>query len=149
MKIAVGADEFAPIVEDIINYLQQKGHTVQLFGSHEPGQCMAWSPIAIEVAKCVSIHQYDEAILLCWTGTGMSIAANKIKGIRAALCEDQKTAQGARVWNNANILCLSIRKLSTAIAEEILESWFNTKYKPNPQDDACLAAIDTLEKNIN
>ena len=74
------------------------------------------------------------------------MAANKIPGIRAALCPDSETARGARLWNRANILCLSLRLTSQAVAGEILDTWFGTSYQPNPEDDACLAAIDALDR---
>ncbi|MGA9190091.1 MAG: RpiB/LacA/LacB family sugar-phosphate isomerase, partial [Anaerolineales bacterium] len=89
--------------------------------------------------------QAAEGILFCWTGTGVSLAANKVPGIRAALCADAETARGARLWNNANILCLSLRLTSLPVAKEILDSWFETTYQPNPDDDACLAAVNALD----
>jgi ribose 5-phosphate isomerase B len=84
-------------------------------------------------------------VLFCWTGTGVSIAANKVPGVRAALCADAETARGARLWNDANVLCLSIRTTTVALAEEILTTWFATHYQPNPTDDACLSQIAALD----
>lgn len=75
----------------------------------------------------------------------MSIAANKIPGIRAALCKDAETAKGARQWNNANVLCLSSRTTSPAVAIEILTAWFANHYHPNAQDQLCLAKLNALE----
>ena len=88
----------------------------------------------------------EEGILFCWTGTGVSIAANKVPGIRAALCGDAETARGARLWNNANVLCLSMRATSEVIAREILDAWFSHAYEPNPTDEACLAEIEALDR---
>jgi ribose 5-phosphate isomerase B len=93
----------------------------------------------------VIFGQADEGILFCWTGTGVALAANKLRGIRAALCADAETARGARLWNDANVLCLSLRSTTPAVAEEILQAWFATHYQPNPQDDACLAAVREIE----
>jgi ribose 5-phosphate isomerase B len=76
----------------------------------------------------------------------VSIAANKVPGVRAALCEDAETARGARLWNNANVLCLSLRRISETIALEILQAWFNTAYKPTPEDDSCLAQVEQIER---
>lgn len=87
----------------------------------------------------------DEGILFCWTGTGVSLAANKLPGIRAALCDDAETARGARLWNNANVLCLSIRRTSAVMAQEILDMWFKTSYQPNEVDDTCLRQVAELE----
>jgi ribose 5-phosphate isomerase B len=74
------------------------------------------------------------------------MAANKVPGIRAALCDDAETARGARLWNKANVLCMSLRRTSEVIAEEILDKWFGTEYQPNQEDDACLAQIDEIER---
>lgn len=141
MKIAVGADQKIPIVESVIQYLKATGHEVVWFGPEDQATA-PWPKVAKQVAKQIVQHQADEGILLCWTGTGVSIAANKVKGVRAALCEDAYTAKGARLWNNANILCLSLRKLSPPIAEEILQTWFATSYIPNANDDACIAEVE-------
>jgi len=84
--------------------------------------------------------------LLCWTGTGVCLAANKVPGVRAALCDDAETARGARLWNNANVLCLSIRRAAEVVAREILDTWFETKYQPNEEDDGCLAQITAIEE---
>ncbi len=104
-----------------------------------------WPGVAKQVAEDVATRQADEGILFCWTGTGVSIAANKVSGVRAALCGDAETARGARVWNNANLLCLSLRTTSEAEAQEILEAWFSTPYAPNPDDDARLQELEALE----
>jgi ribose 5-phosphate isomerase B len=91
-------------------------------------------------------NEAQEGILFCWTGTGVSIAANKVWGIRAALCEDAETARGARLWNDANLLCLSIRRTSIPLAFEILQTWFATTYESNPEDDACLSDLAGLDR---
>ena len=98
------------------------------------------------IIESVAQDQADEGILLCWTGTGVSIAANKVPGIRAALCDDAETARGARLWNDANVLCLSLRRVSEVIAMEILEAWFKTSYQPNQEDDACLRSLNQIEQ---
>ena len=144
MKISVGADERLHVVDVTLNYLREKGYEVTWFGP-EKGKTQPWPEVARCVAKNVQSGKADEGILFCWTGTGVSIAANKIKGIRAALCNDAETARGARLWNNANVLCLSMRKVSEVIAKEILDMWFSTSYQPNETDDACLRMIDELE----
>jgi ribose 5-phosphate isomerase B len=102
--------------------------------------------VARAVAEAVASGAADEGILFCWTGTGVSMAANKVPGIRAALCDDAETARGARLWNNANVLCLSLRRASEVVANEILDSWFNTSFEPNETDDACLAQLKALEQ---
>jgi ribose 5-phosphate isomerase B len=153
MKIAVGSDTRTHLTDEIVDLLYQQGHQLTLHGALAPSDEQAdpesesalWPDVGQHVAELVANGAAQEGILFCWTGTGVSIAANKVPGIRAALCEDAETASGARKWNNANVLCLSLRRLSEARLEEILLAWFNTKYQPNPQDDACLRQINLLE----
>ncbi len=145
MKLALGADEQLPVVEAIQKYLAECGHQVAWFGP-SPGETALWPQVARQVAEAVASGAAQEGILLCWTGTGVSIAANKVRGIRAALCVDAETARSARLWNNANLLCLSMRLTTDALAKEILNSWFTTSYQPNPGDDACLQLINELEQ---
>ena len=97
-----------------------------------------WPKVAFEVAYKVADGTFDQAVLFCWTGTGISLAANKVKGIRAALCQDAATAAGARKWNDANILAMSIRVISEEIAKEILEAWFSNAPSEDAEDQACL-----------
>jgi ribose 5-phosphate isomerase B len=144
MKISVGADERQHVVEVALDYLQKKGHTVTWYGP-EPGETQPWPDVARRVALDVQSAEADEGILFCWTGTGVSMAANKFKGIRAALCDDAETARGARLWNNANVLCMSMRRVSEPVAKEILDMWFSISYEPNETDDACLRIIDEIE----
>ncbi len=144
MKISIGADERMNVVDAVLEDLKTRGHEVTWHGP-ERGDTDPWPAIARRVAEDVRDGRADEGILFCWTGTGVSLAANKVPGIRAALCADGETARGARLWNNANILCLSLRSTSEVIAKEILSSWFDTKYEPNPTDDACLAQVNELD----
>ncbi|RMF30993.1 MAG: RpiB/LacA/LacB family sugar-phosphate isomerase, partial [Bacteroidetes bacterium] len=87
-----------------------------------------------------------QGILFCWTGTGISIAANKVPGIRAALCTDAQTAEGARKWNDANILCMSLRLTSEEVAREMLEAWFASEPSSDPEDQACLHLLERHEQ---
>jgi ribose 5-phosphate isomerase B len=144
MKISVGADERLHIVDVVLDYLQEKGHQVTWYGP-ETGETQPWPNVAKCVALDVQSAKADEGILFCWTGTGVSMAANKVKGIRAALCDDAETARGARLWNNANVLCMSMRRVSEVMAKEILDKWFSTSYEPNETDDAHLKLIDELD----
>jgi len=144
MKISIGADERLHVVDIAIDYLKEKGHEVTWYGPKK-GNTQPWPDVARRVALDVQSAEADEGVLFCWTGTGVSMAANKFKGIRAALCDDAETARGARLWNNANILCLSMRKVSEVIAKEVLDMWFVTSYQPNETDDKCLRIIDEIE----
>jgi ribose 5-phosphate isomerase B len=145
MKLSVGADERLHVVDVVLEELNRRGHEVTWYGP-DVGDTDPWPEVARQVAEDVVSGQTDEGILFCWTGTGVSIAANKVSGIRAALCADAETARGARLWNNANVLCMSMRSTSAVIAKEILEAWFATAYEPNPTDDACLKQVDTLDE---
>lgn len=144
MKLAVGSDERTHLTDTIVEELQKQGHEVMLFGPLAEEQA-SWPLVARQVAESVAQGAADEGILFCWTGTGVSLAANKVPGIRAALCDDAETARGARLWNNANVLCLSLRRTPEVIAKEILDTWFNTSYQPNAEDDASLEQVARIE----
>lgn len=145
MKIAVGSDEKTHLAESVVEDLRRRGHELILVGPLA-GQPMAWPEVAHRVAESVSRGEADEGVVFCWTGTGASIAANKVPGIRAALCADAETARGARLWNNANVLALSLRRTSDVVAKEILDAWFATRYQPNPEDDAALETLKSFDQ---
>jgi ribose 5-phosphate isomerase B len=144
MRIAIGSDERTHLTDTVIAEVEKRGHSVALFGPLA-GEEMYWPAVAQVVAEQVVNGDADEAILFCWTGTGISLAANKVPGIRAALCHDAQTAKGARLWNKANALCLSLRATSEIVAQEILDAWFSTKYQPTEVDNACLAQVEDIE----
>lgn len=145
MKIAVGADEKTGLTDAIVEILKEAGHKVLLSGPIA-GESAYWSRVAREVAEQVANNEAEQGVLLCWTGTGVSIAANKVPGIRAALCDDSETARGARLWNDANVLCMSLRRTSEVVAKEIIETWFRTEYEPNQEDDACIEEVRAIER---
>lgn len=148
MKIAVGSDERTHLTDTVIEELKQRGHEVLLFGPLAENDAETdWPLTSSNVARAVATKQADEGIVFCWTGTGASIAANKVRGIRAALCHDAETAQGARIWNHANVLALSIRATTEAIAKEILEAWFNTSYSEDEWNCQQMERIRSLEAN--
>ena len=144
MKVAIGSDERSHLTDIVVADVQKRGHDVSLFGPLADEK-EYWPRVARQVAEAVASGQVDEGILFCWTGTGVSMAANKVPGIRAALCDDAETARGARLWNKANVLCLSIRRTSEVEVIEILECWFSTTYQPNEEDDTCLAQVAAIE----
>ena len=144
MKIAIGSDEKCHLTDRVVALVQEGGHAVSLFGPLQAGP-QDWPEVARQVAEAVASGAVDEGILFCWTGTGVSLVANKVPGIRAALCDDAETARGARLWNNANVLCISIRRTSEVMAKEILDTWFSTSYVPNDGDDRCLRQVAALD----
>jgi ribose 5-phosphate isomerase B len=145
MKIAVSTDELTHIVEFLRNELLQRGHEVLYFGPAKEGDSADWPDVTIEAVTRVKQGDTDEAIVLCWTGAGCSIAANKVPGIRAALCNDAETAKGARVWNHANVLALSLRTTSEALLKEILDAWFGTPYSTDEWNVAQMVKLRAIE----
>lgn len=145
MKIAVSTDERTHLVDRIIEELEKRGHEVLYFGP-EAGQEADWPVVSREAAERVARGEADEGIVMCWTGTGCTIAANKVPGIRAALVHDAETAKGARIWNHANVLALSLRATPEAVAKEILEAWFNTPYSDDEWNRQQIERIREMEE---
>ncbi|MGY4707670.1 RpiB/LacA/LacB family sugar-phosphate isomerase [Candidatus Bipolaricaulota sp. J31] len=127
MRIAVGSDERTHLTDVVMEELKKRGHEVIPFGPLADEE-MEWAEVGLRVAEAVAGGECDEGILFCWTGTGVCIAANKVPGIRAALCVDAETARGARRWNHANVLVMSLRLTSEPVAKEILDAWFSTPF---------------------
>jgi ribose 5-phosphate isomerase B len=130
MRILLGSDEETPLARAVVSSLENRGHDVTTVGSLA-GRSLAWSTIGRKIAESISGELADMGVGLCWTGTGIAMAANRIPRARAALCVDPQTATGARRWNDANILVLSNRITSPAMAEEILDAWFAAQVDPN------------------
>lgn len=126
-KISLGSDDLYPVAEFLKEELKRRGYDVLLHGSLLTGKVEPWPDVAKEVCRDVLSGEAKTGIVICYTGTGVSIASNKIKGIRAALCYDAETAKGARLWNDANVLALSGRLTSNQVAKEILDAWFSIK----------------------
>lgn len=143
MRVAVASDEVYAVHDVVRAELERRGHTVVPFGAVATGADAPFAVAAEEAARAVADGSCGEGVFLCWTGTGVSIAANKVPGIRAALCTDAATAAGARIWNHANVLCLSNRLLSPDVAREILAAWFDTEPGDRGVDGvAGLRAVD-------
>src|SRR5882672_10057029 len=122
MRIAICSDEPYPVHDLVRSLVEARGHNVVAFGSVQTGKEAPWAEVAEQAALSVARGECDEGIFFCWSGTGISMAANKVAGIRAALCSDPGASRAARVWNHANVLCLSNRTLSTDMAKEVLET---------------------------
>lgn len=145
MKIVVSTDERTHLVDAIIEELQKRRHKVVYLGP-EAGQEMDWPVVTREAAERVASGGADEAIVMCWTGTGCTIVANKVAGIRAALVHDAETAKGARTWNHANVLALSLRATPEAVVREILTAWFGTPYSDDEWNQQQIQRIREMEK---
>ena len=148
MKLAVSTDEHTHLVDSIVEELQKRGHEVEYFGP-EPGKEADWPEVTLQAVERVAGGQAEEAIVMYWTGTGCTIAANKVPGIRAALCHDAETAKGARIWNHANVLGLSLRATPEAVAREILNAWFGTPYSDDEWNARQMQRIREIEKKYS
>ncbi|MFA5884497.1 MAG: RpiB/LacA/LacB family sugar-phosphate isomerase [Acidimicrobiia bacterium] len=129
MRIAVGSDETTPLTDAVLAELAARGHDVVLVGP-PGGGTEGWAEVGRRVGELVADGTCATGVLCCWTGTGVSIAANKVRGVRAALCGDAATAAGARRWNDANVLVMSLRATSGPVAVEMLDAWFDTDADP-------------------
>lgn len=134
MKVALGSDERTPLTDAVVAELEARGHDVELVGP-PAGDDRQWAEVGHEVGEMVAGGGCETAVLFCWTGTGASIAANKVRGVRAALCTDASTAAGARRWNDANVLVLGLRLTSPELAREMLDAWFATDADESERDN--------------
>lgn len=143
MKIAVGSDERTATTDAVVLALHERGVEVELYGrlNDEPKE---WAETSEEVAIAVAEGSADKGILFCWTGTGCSIAANKVVGVRAALCADAETAKGARKWNDANVLAMSLRLTSPDEARAILDAFLDTS-DVDPTEVANIERVRRME----
>jgi ribose 5-phosphate isomerase B len=141
MRIAVAADERVGIADAVVEELRKRGHEVLTHGALADAERDDWAWASEAAARDVAQQRADQAVVCCWTGTGASIAANKVEGVRAALCGDAPTAEGARKWNDANVLALSLRTTSEAELHEILDAWFAAGPSTDPEDVANIEHI--------
>jgi ribose 5-phosphate isomerase B len=121
MRIAFGTDESTELTRHLCDWLAGRGHEVRVVADG-----IAWPDVGHDVGRAVAAGRAEVGVVCCWTGTGVSIAANKVPGVRAALCTDRDTAAGARKWNDANVLALGLRLTSSVVAEEMLEAFLST-----------------------
>jgi ribose 5-phosphate isomerase B len=146
VKIAVAADELTGVAAGLPGQLRARGHDLILHGAYVDGERPDWAWASEAAARDVAEGRAEQAVVACWTGTGASIAANKVPGIRAALCGDAQTAGGARRWNDANVLALSLRLTSVAALSEILDAWFAGEASGDADDAANVAHLDEISR---
>ena len=146
MRIAVASDERTGVAEAVVEELRRRGHDPIVHGALAADERPDWAWASEAAARDVVEGRADQAVVCCWTGTGASIAANKVAGVRAALCGDGPTAAGARRWNDANVLALSLRATSEAELAEILDAWFGGAPSHEPDDRANVAHLGELER---
>ena len=145
MRIAVAADERVGVAEALVEELRRRGHEPIPHGALSDSERDDWAWASEAAARDVAAGNADQGVVCCWTGTGASIAANKVTGIRAALCGDAATAEGARRWNDANVLALSLRATSEAELQEILDAWFAASPSREPDDRANVEHLSELD----
>jgi ribose 5-phosphate isomerase B len=146
MRIAVAADERTGVADAVVEELRRRGHEPLVHGALNDAERDDWAWASEAAARDVAEGRAEQGIVCCWTGTGASIAANKVAGIRAALCVDAQTAAGARRWNDANVLALSLRATSKAELDEILDAWFAESASDEPDDRANVARLAEIER---
>jgi ribose 5-phosphate isomerase B len=134
VRIAFGTDESTPLTDAITADLAERGHEVVVFGDGDP-----WPDVGRAVGEAVASGSAERGVVCCWTGTGVSMAANKVAGARAALCTDAETARGARRWNDANVLALGLRLTSPEVAREMLDAFLTTE--PDSDERAQIAKL--------
>ena len=139
MRVVLGSDEATALTDAVRADLEGRGASVVLVGP-PAGEALEWADVGRRVGEAVASGAADTGVLFCWTGTGASIAANKVAGVRAALCTDAQTAEGARKWNDANVLVMSLRLASPQLAREMLDAWFATG--PDPSEAGNVARLE-------
>ena len=135
----VGADDEGPVAETVVEDLRGRGHDVTVL---ERGE---WPDVAARVAHAVAGGDADQGVLFCWTGTGTAMAANKVPGVRAALAWDPWIAEGARKWNDANVLVMSLKRTEPETAKQIVDAWLSVE-QPDPDEAANIARLSELER---
>ncbi|MFI7129554.1 RpiB/LacA/LacB family sugar-phosphate isomerase [Nonomuraea sp. NPDC050153] len=144
MRISVAADSKDGVAERVVSELRRRGHEVLTHGALSDEERDDWAWASEMAARDVREGRADQAVVCCWTGTGASIAANKVPGIRAALCVDAYTAGGARKWNDANVLALSLRLTSDVVLDEILDAWLAGRPSTDSADVANVSHLDEI-----
>jgi len=132
-RVAIGADDRSVLTDAVRDALRERGYELIAFGAIEQGP-QPWPQVGRAVGEAVASGRAQCGVVMCWTATGVTIAANKVRGVRAALCSDAQTAAGARRWNDANVLAISMRATSIPVALEILDAWFATGMSDDPAD---------------
>src|ERR671910_496216 len=144
MRVAVAADELAGVAKPVVEELRKRGHEPIVHGALSDDERDDWAWGSEAAARDVAEGRADQGIVCCWTGTGASMAANKVPGVRAALCGDAVTAEGARKWNDANVLALSLRTTSEAELGEILDGWFAGEPSSDDDDAANVRHVEEI-----
>lgn len=139
MRIVVGADDEGSVADTVVGELRAQGHDVTVLEREQ------WPEVARKVAETVASGKADQGMLFCWTGTGTSMAANKVAGVRAALVWDPWIAEGARRWNDANVLVMSLKRTTPTKAKKILDAWFGVD-EPDQDEAANISRLAEMDR---
>jgi ribose 5-phosphate isomerase B len=139
MRIVLGADDEGAVADAVVDDLRERGHDVTVLEREQ------WPEVARKVGEAVASGEADQGVVFCWTGTGTAMAANKVPGVRAALVWEPWIAEGARRWNDANVLVMSLKRTAPETARAILDAWFAVE-QPDPDEAANIARLAELER---
>jgi ribose 5-phosphate isomerase B len=139
MRIVLGADDEGAVADAVVEELRSRGHEVEVLEREQ------WPDVAARVARAVSSGKADQGMLFCWTGTGTSMAANKVPGVRAALAWEPWIAEGARRWNDANVLVMSLKRTEPETARAIVDAWLSVE-GPDPDEAGNIARLGELDR---
>ena len=139
MRIVLGADDEGAVADAVVEELRSRGHEVEVLEREQ------WPDVAARVARAVSSGKADQGMLFCWTGTGTSMAANKVPGVRAALAWEPWIAEGARRWNDANVLVMSLKRTDPETARAIVDAWLSVE-GPDPDEAENIARLGKLDR---
>ncbi len=145
MRIAVAGDERTAATDETLEELRRRGHEIVRVLGPVGGGDEQWADCGFEVGNAVASGAADMGVVFCWTGTGVTLAANKVHGVRAALCTDAEQARGARKWNDANVLAMSLRLTTPALAKEIIDAWLSTT-ELDPTELANIEKVKTADQ---
>lgn len=153
MKIVIGSDHYGyPLKEDVLSYLKMLNHEVIDMGVDNPNTPVDYPDIAEKVAVTIAEGKYERGILICGTGIGMAMVANKVPGVRAACCHDPYSAERARKSNNAQILTMGSQIVAPVLARVLLDHWLNSEFKggrSKPKVEKIIAIDEKYHKNID
>ena len=135
MRFVVGSDDKGEALDAAVDELRRGGHEVELLDRDQ------WPDVAKRVAGAVASGEADQGLLFCWTGTGTAMAANKVRGVRAALAWDPWIAEGARRWNDANVLVMSLKRTDADTARAIVDAWLSVE-APDEDEAENIAKLD-------
>lgn len=147
LRISIGSDDLYPVAVTLFEELKRRGFEVKAYGALATSKVEPWPDVAFAVAKDVAEGKSDFGVLICYTGTGVTIVANKVRGVRAALCFDAESARGARLWNDANILAISGRLTTPQVGKEILDAWLSVK-NPDPNELNNIRKVMEIDSGI-